>query len=82
LQDLINKGRIQSSQQASEWLIISPSRVDHILSLLYLSPIIQEDIITGDDLTLSLIPEYKLRSLAAEFEWDKQIQLWQEIKKQ
>ena len=80
LQDLINNGQIQSSQQASEWLNISQSRFDHILTLLYLSPLIQQEIISGDDQCISLIPEYKIRSLAAEFEWEKQIQLWQEIK--
>ena len=80
LQGLINKGRIQDSQQASEWLNISTSRVDHILSLLYLSPTIQEEIVTGDDSILSLIPEYKLRSLAAESQWEKQTQLWLEMK--
>ena len=81
LQRLIDDGRIQNSQQASDWLNISQSRFDHILSLLYLSPVIQEKILMGKDKIISLIPEYKIRSLAAEFEWDKQSQLWQEIKK-
>ena len=80
LQRLIDEGRIESSQQAAQWLNVSPSRFDHILSLLYLSPSIQGEILAGKGKVIALIPEYKIRSLAAEFDWEKQAGLWREIK--
>ncbi|MCK5027015.1 MAG: recombinase family protein, partial [Candidatus Pacebacteria bacterium] len=80
LQRLMSDGQIQNSQQVSGWLNISQSRLGHILSFLYLSPTIQEEILTGKDKNISLIPEYKIRSLAAEFDWQKQAELWREIK--
>ena len=76
----MEQGKIKSSQQASEWIHISQSRFDHILTLLLISPTIQEEILIGDNQKISLIPEYKIRSLACEFDWQNQAQLWREIK--
>ncbi len=75
LQRLMNDGQIQNSQQVSGWLNISQSRFGHILSLLYLSPAIQEEILFGKGEIISLVPEYKIRSLTAEFDWHKQAEL-------
>jgi DNA invertase Pin-like site-specific DNA recombinase len=80
LQKLMDKGQITSLKQASEWLNIDQSRLDHTLTLLLLSPTIQTEIISGDSRILSLIPEYKVRSLAAELDWQKQAEDWQNIK--
>ena len=66
--------------QASEWLNIDQARLDHTLTLLLLSPAIQTEIISGDTQILALIPEYKVRSLAAQFDWNKQAKTWQNIK--
>jgi len=60
---------------------MSQSRLDHILTLLLLSPAIQTEILTGDNQAIDLIPEYKIRSLAAQFDWNKQAIIWQNIKK-
>lgn len=80
LQQLMNKGQIKDLRQASQWLHMSQSRLNHILSLLLLSPSIQSEIINGDSQKIDLIPEYKVLLLAAEFSWDNQAQLWREIK--
>lgn len=79
LQNLINKGDIKGSAQASKWLNISQAKFDHILSLLNLSPTIQKEIILDSNTYLNFIPEYKLRSLAAEFDWKKQIEIWKQF---
>jgi len=80
LQRLIEAGRINSLKQTSEWLNIDQSRLNHTLTLLLLSPAIQTEIISGDTQILNLIPEYKIRSLAAQFDWNKQAEAWQNIK--
>ena len=80
LQKLLDEGKITNLKQASEWLNISQSRLDHILTLLLLSPAIQTEILTSDNQTINLIPEYKIRSLASQFDWNKQAAIWQNIK--
>ena len=80
LQRLLEEGKIASLKQASEWLNIDQSRLSHTLTFLLLSPTIQTEIINGNNQTISLIPEYKIRSLAAEPNWEKQTQIWQDIK--
>lgn len=80
LQQLIDKGQIKDTRQASEWLHISQSRLNHILSLLLLSPSIQLEIINGDPQKIDLIPEYKVIAIVGESIWNEQTKLWQEIK--
>lgn len=80
LQRLIEDGKITNLKQAAEWLNMNQARLDHTLTLLHLSPAIQTEIISEDGQMLSLIPEYKIRSLAAQFDWNKQAEVWQSIK--
>jgi len=80
LQALQDKGQVESLKEASEWLNMSQTRLNHIMSFLFLSPTIQNEIIAGDDKVLVLVPEYKIRSLATEIDWNKQAEFWQEIK--
>ena len=49
--------------------------------MLLLSPKIQEEIICADNATLAAIPEYKLRNVINEADWQQQGQLWQELLK-
>ena len=79
MQDLMNNGRIKSLKQASEWLNLSPVRIDQALNHLLLSPAIQKEIIDLDAQTLSLVPEYKMRGIINEFDWNNQYALWQEL---
>jgi DNA invertase Pin-like site-specific DNA recombinase len=81
LQALQDKNQIRSFKETSTWLNISQVHLNHIMTFLFLSPNIQDEIITGDSQGLALIPEYKIRSLATEIDWDKQDTLWQKIKK-
>jgi len=48
--------------------------------MLMLSASIQEEIITGDTAMLDRIPEYKVRELSFEIDWNVQACLWQEAK--
>ena len=81
LQRLFDEGKVKSLKQTSEWLNFDQARLDHLMTMLLIAPDIQNEILNGDKQTISLIPEYKVRSLAAEIEWKKQTQIWQDIKK-
>ena len=81
LQRLFDEGKVKSPKQAAEWLHFDQARLDHLMTMLLIAPAIQEEILTGNNQIISLIPEYKVRSLAAEVDWKKQAQLWQDIKK-
>lgn len=81
LQKLLDSGRVEGLKQASSWLHISQSRLNHILSLRFLSPAIQTEIVQGDPQKIDLIPEYKMISIAAEVSRDAQTQLWREVKR-
>jgi DNA invertase Pin-like site-specific DNA recombinase/predicted XRE-type DNA-binding protein len=81
IQQLISKEKIPSLKQAAEWLNISHVRIDQLMNMLLLSPKIQEEIITSDDPNIASIPEYKLRSVTNESDWQQQDQLWRELAK-
>jgi len=82
IQKLMDEDKIPSIKQAAEWLNISQSRLDHILTLLLLSPAIQTEIVSNNSQAIDLIPEYKIRTLASQADWNEQAQAWQSIKKE
>jgi hypothetical protein len=49
------------------------------MNLLLLAPKIQEEIICSKNETISSIPEYKLRDVAFELSWTKQLEMWREL---
>ncbi|MFH1398220.1 MAG: recombinase zinc beta ribbon domain-containing protein, partial [Candidatus Omnitrophota bacterium] len=81
LQMLIDEGTIASPKQAAQWLNMIEVRINQIMNMLFLSPIIQEEIICSENKAISLIPEYKLRPVTNEADWHKQNQMWQELLK-
>ena len=80
LQKLFDEGKVSSPKQAAEWLHFDQARLNHLMTMLLIAPIIQTEILSGDSLIISQIPEHKVRSLAAEADWKKQTQIWQNIK--
>ena len=81
IQRFIDKEKIPSLKQAAEWLNMSQVRIDQLMNMLLLSPNIQEEIICADNAALAAIPEYKLRSVCNEADWQQQSQLWHELLK-
>ncbi len=79
LQQLRDTGQIKSIKKASQWLNLHHVRIDQIMNLLLLCPKIQEDILSLSMFKLKQIPEYKLRPIAHELDWQKQQELWQEL---
>ena len=79
LQSLIDEGKIENPKQSSTWLNLSPARIDQLMNMLLLSPSIQEEIINMDNGKLDSIPEYKLREVTSEIDWNKQQVAWREL---
>jgi hypothetical protein len=44
--------------------------------MLFLSPKIQEEILLSEEKAIFNIPEYKLRDIIAEIDWNAQQKLW------
>jgi hypothetical protein len=80
LQRLFDEGKVKNLKQASEWINFDQARLDHLMTMLLIAPNIQNEILNGDKQVISIIPEYKIRSLAAEADWKKQTQIWQNTK--
>jgi DNA invertase Pin-like site-specific DNA recombinase len=79
IQELIDKNKAKDIKEVSGWLNLSQQRVNQIMSLLFLSPRIQEEIILKNDPCLFEIPEYKLRIITDELDWNKQYAMWQKL---
>ena len=79
IQDLIDKNKAKDIKEVSGWLNLSQQRINQITSLLFLSPRIQEEIILQNNPCLFEIPEYKLRNITNELDWDKQYVTWQKL---
>jgi site-specific DNA recombinase len=79
IQELIDKNKAKDIKEVSGWLNLSQQRMNQIMSFLFLSPRIQEAIVLQNDPCLFEIPEYKLRTITNELDWDKQYAMWQKL---
>ena len=80
IRGIIDKGKARGIKQAAEWLNMDHQRLNQIMNLLLLAPQIQEEIICSANEKIYMIPEYKLRDVAFELSWQKQLIMWQELK--
>jgi site-specific DNA recombinase len=79
IQQIIDQKKAKDLREISGWLNLSQQRINQIMSFLFLSPRIQEEILLQNDPSLFEIPEYKLRNIADELDWDKQYAAWQKL---
>ncbi len=79
IQELIDKNKAKDIKEVSGWLNLSQQRINQIMSFLFLAPRIQEAIVLQNDPCLFEIPEYKLRTITDELDWDKQCSMWQKL---
>jgi len=77
VQGILAEGKAEGLRQVAKWLNLEHQRLNQIMNLLLLSPAIQEEILCSENESISLIPEYKLRDIAFELRWDKQLEMWQ-----
>ena len=68
-------------KQIAGWINITHSRICHIANMLLVSPLIQEEILLSTDKALYNIPEYRLREVIKELDWDKQQEIWKDLLK-
>lgn len=68
-----------SLPRIAEWIELAHARVCQTMNMLNLSPDIQEAIIFSDEKRLFKIPEYKMRPITAEGDWQKQRALWDSL---
>jgi hypothetical protein len=81
VQCILNEKKAKGLKQVAEWLNLNHQRLNQMMNLLLLSPTIQEEIICSDNMNVLLIPEYKLRDIAFELNWKKQLEMWQDLLK-
>jgi len=77
----IMKEKDCSLHQISEWIGIAHPRLCQIASMINVSPKIQEEILFSQDKCLYRIPEYRLRDILSETDWDKQQETWNALLK-
>ncbi|MGA2775139.1 MAG: recombinase family protein [Candidatus Omnitrophota bacterium] len=68
-------------KEIASWIGITHARICHITNMLLISPRIQEEILLSDNKALSNIPEYKLRDITKELDWNKQQEIWNNLLK-
>ena len=76
---IISEGKAKDLKQVAGWLNMSHVRICQIMGMLFLSPDIQETIITSNDKKIFEIPEYKVNEIAKEISWTKQKEIWQRL---
>jgi hypothetical protein len=79
IQGMLADGKAKDLHQIGGWLNLTKARLEQITSLLFLSPVIQEEIVCGDAAKLAKLSEYNLRSVAQEIDWTKQASAWQQV---
>ncbi|MGA2775721.1 MAG: recombinase family protein [Candidatus Omnitrophota bacterium] len=68
-----------SIQEVAHWTGIIRPRLCQFVNMLLLSPKIQEEILLSEEKALFNIPEYKLRDIIAEIDWNSQQKLWNNL---
>ena len=68
-------------KEIANWIGITHARICHIANMLLISPRIQEEMLLSTDKALSSIPEYKLRDITKELDWNKQQDIWNSLLK-
>jgi hypothetical protein len=63
----------------AQWIGMAHARVCQIVNMLLLSSKIQEEILLSDNKALFSVPEYKLRDITTEADWNKQQELWNNL---
>lgn len=72
-------GQFKNYGDAACWLGVSRARVSQIMSLMLLSPAIQEAILTDLPPRLATLTDKRLRPIAAIPHWGKQATLWTKL---
>ena len=79
IEELLDTGKINDVKQLTDHLNMSHARIHQLMAMTLLAPSIQEDILLGENERLSVIPEYKLREVTGQTDWQTQRNLWNKL---
>jgi site-specific DNA recombinase len=82
VQGILTERKAEGLKQVAVWLNLNHQRLNQMMNLLLLAPTIQEEILCSEKENISLIPEYKLRDIAFELNWNKQLDMWHKLNNQ
>lgn len=80
--DLIRSGTITDQADLARLGHVSRARITQVMNLLHLAPTIQEEVLYLPRVTAGRDPisERHLRTIVAEVDWARQVELWSQIK--
>lgn len=81
VQSVLDKGQAKTPKQVAEWLNLSQARLNQFMNMLFLAPVIQEEILFAEDDKITAIPEYRINEISREMCWKKQLGMWEKLKK-
>ena len=79
IQETLAEGKAKDLYQIAGWLGMTYTRIKQITNLLLLCPKIQEEILLINTDKILQITERKIRDIAKEIDWQKQIILWNNL---
>jgi DNA invertase Pin-like site-specific DNA recombinase len=79
IQGMLADGRAKDLHQIAGWLNLHKSRLDQVISLLFLGPQIQEAIIQEEAGRLTAVSERAIRAISEELDWQKQLTVWHSL---
>ena len=79
IQNALDKDTDTSMSQVAGWLNITYTRIKQITNLLFLCPEIQKEILLVNTDKIRQITERKIRDIAKEIDWQKQIWAWNNL---
>ena len=79
IEELLDSGKINNIKQLTGHLNMSHARINQLMAMTLLASPIQEDILLLENEHISRIPEYKLREITSEVDWQIQRNLWNKL---
>ena len=79
IQAKLSEGKAKDLYQVASWLGMTYTRIKQITNLLLLCPKIQEEILLMHTDKILQTTERKIRDIAKEIDWQKQIILWNNL---
>ena len=81
IQETLDRDSTTTAKQIATWLNMTPPRISQILNLLFLSPVIQKEILLSNDEKIRALTEHKILAITKEVDWEKQQTAWKDLLK-
>jgi hypothetical protein len=77
---VLNAQPKRTLKEISGWIGYTPARMSQIMNLLFLSPLIQEEILLSSKSSLHQLTISIAQKISQDLSWDKQNELWLQIR--